>query len=291
MRDEHLPVFDCAFKPAKGNRAIKPRGHIDMMAVAQPFISGAISKTINMPESSTVDEIADAYVYAWEKGLKAVAIYRENSKRSQPLNTQKTEGEMVKKSSTEAVKVRERMKLPQTRKSITHKFEIAGHEGYLTVGLYDDGKPGEVFVTMHKQGSTIRGLMDAWATSVSLNLQYGVRVNDLFGKFRHQKFEPAGFVKNVGGGGMDDKISRINSASSIVDYVSQFMLNNFGESAHKPKVEIKNFESKIDSQKELGDFGNEGLACPICGGSAKRIGNCAIVCNDCKQTTRNGCGE
>ena len=204
IKDEHLPVFDCAFKAANGKRSINWKGHVDMMAVAQPFVSGAISKTINISEDSTVEDIMKAYIYAWERRLKAVAIYRENSKKSQPLNTKKTKGEMWEKEKVKEIKlVGERKRLPQTRKSIIHKFEISGHEGYLTIGLYDNGKPGEVFITMHKQGSTIRGLMDAWATSVSLNLQYGASVNDLFSKFRHQKFEPAGFVKNLGGGEMD----------------------------------------------------------------------------------------
>ncbi len=293
IKDEHLPVFDCAFKAANGKRSINWKGHVDMMAVTQPFISGAISKTINMSESSSVEDITTAYVYAWEKGLKAVAIYRENSKRSQPLNTKKTKGEMWEKEKVKEIKlVGERRKLPQTRKSIIHKFEISGHEGYLTIGLYDDEKPGEIFITMHKQGSTIRGLMDAWATSVSLNLQYGASVNDLFSKFRHQKFEPAGFVKNLGGGAMDEKIRTINTASSIVDYVAQFMLNNFSASASKPEVKIENLQiEEKDEQAELGDFGNEGLTCPLCGGPAKRIGNCAIRCTSCNQTVRSGCGE
>src|SRR3989338_6766032 len=227
IKDEHLSVFDCAFKPAKGKRSIHWKAHVDMMAVTQPYISGAISKTINVPESATVEEIMEAYTYAWEKRLKAVAIYRENSKRSHPLKTQKTEGEIVKKESKNVAAIAKREKLPQTRKSITHKFEIAGHEGYLTVGLYDDGKPGEVFVTMHKQGSTIRGLMDAWATSVSLNLQYGVSTMELFNKFRHHKFEPAGFVKNNGGGEIDRKINPIRTVFFFGDYVSKFMINNF----------------------------------------------------------------
>jgi len=291
LKKEHLSIFDCAFKPAKGNRAIRYNGHIEMMAAVQPFISGSISKTINMPEESSVEDIAEAYIYAWERGLKAIAIYRENSKRSQPLNTKKTEGELVKK--TEKIFVRERMKLPQTRRSMTHKFEISGHEGYLTVGLYDDGKPGEIFITMHKQGSTIRGLMDAWATSVSINLQYGATVNAVFERFRHQKFEPAGFVKNLGGGVIDEKISQINTASSIVDYVAQFMLNNFGDTASKPEIKFDSVKEKEDgeAQAELAKFGNEGLTCPLCGGPAIRIGNCAIKCNSCNQTTRSGCGE
>jgi ribonucleoside-diphosphate reductase alpha chain len=294
LKDEHLAIFDCAFKPAKGKRAIHYKAHIKMLGVIQPFISGAISKTINMPEDSSVEDIANAYVYAWEQGLKAVAIYRENSKRSQPLNTAKTDGEMVKGRGVnkEGKGLGERRRLPQTHKSLTHKFEISGHEGYLTIGLYDDDKPGEIFITMHKQGSTIRGLMDAWATSVSLNLQYGARVGDLFGKFRHQKFEPAGFVRNKGDGELDGRIATIKTASSIVDYVAQFMLNSFGESAAKPEVNIEKLEEEKDSQLEIADFGkNEGLTCSICGGSARRIGNCEIMCNDCKQTIRSGCGE
>ncbi len=291
LNEKHLPVFDCAFKPAKGQRSINYKGHVRMMAVVQPFISGAISKTINMPETSTVNEIADAYVFAWEQGLKAVAIYRENSKMSQPLNTQKTDGEIVKKDSKVVVGGL-RKRLPQTHKSITHKFEISGHEGYITVGLYDDGSPGEIFVTMHKQGSTIRGLIDAWATSVSLNLQYGASLKDLFGKFRHQKFEPAGFVKNLGGGEIDSKIKQIRTASSIVDYVSQFMLNNFGHASGEVVLDFKDFENdEREEQVSLEKFESEGLTCSLCGGIAKRIGNCATICTSCNQTTRNGCGE
>ena len=291
LKEKHISVFDCAFKAAKGKRFIPYRAHILMMAGVQPFLSGSISKTINMPEQSTISEIADAYLFSWEQGLKAVAIYRENSKRAQPLNTQKTENEVVKKQK-EVVKVLgEKVRMPQTRKSITHKFEIMGHEGYLTVGMYDDGHPGEIFVTMHKEGSTIRGLMDAWATSVSLNLQYGAKVKDLFGKFRHQKFEPSGFVKNAGGGTLDKDISKITSASSIVDYVAQFMLNNFGEGAGKIEIKVPDLEPMNEQQKELSEFGNEGLTCPHCGGPAKRMGNCSIYCTSCKQTTRHGCGE
>lgn len=291
VKERHLPIFDCAFKAAKGKRFIQYKAHILMMAAAQPFLSGAISKTINMPETTTAEEIANAYVFAWEQGLKAVAIYRENSKRSQPLNTAKTENEMVKKVKEVIIQVAERKRMPQTRKSVTHKFEIAGHEGYLTVGMYDNGKPGEIFVTMHKEGSTIRGLMDAWATSVSLNLQYGASVSDLFGKFRHQKFEPSGFVKNTGGGDLDKEVTTIKSASSIVDYVGQFMLNNFGEGAARIEVKVPELEPLKEEQKALTDFGNEGITCPHCGGPAKRMGNCAIYCTNCKQTTRSGCGE
>src|SRR3989338_8827416 len=296
IREEHLPVFDCAFKPAKGKRSIHYKGHIKMMSVTQPFISGAISKTINMPEQSTVDDIFEAYVFAWEQGLKAVAIYRDNSKRSQPLNTQKTEGEMTRKSKIlEIVRMRQK-DMPQTRKAITHRFEIAGHKGYLTVGLFDDGKPGEIFVTMSKEGYTIRGLMDAWPTSVSLNLQYGIPVDALFNKFRHAKFEPAGFVKNQQGGELDNRMPKIRTASSIVDYVAQFMLNNFATSTGKVEFEIEGIDNESsadlkEEQKTIKDFGNEGVVCPLCGGAAKRIGNCAVTCTSCNQTSRIGCGE
>jgi len=183
-------------------------------------------------------------------------------------------------------------KLPQTRKSITHKFEIAGHKGFLTVGLYDDNRPGEIFVTMSKMGSTIGGLMDSWATSVSYNLQAGIPVTTLFKRFRHQKFEPAGFVKNPGGGILDEKRARITTASSIVDYVAQYMLAQFGGGTASVEFgELEAGNAAHDEQKALEDFGNEGLVCPMCGGPAKRIGNCAIMCTSCKQTTRNGCGE
>ena len=346
LKQEHLPIFDCAFKPANGKRAIHYKGHILMMSVCQPYISGAISKTINMPENSTVDEIMEAYIFSWEKGLKAVAIYRENSKRSQPLNTKKTDGEMaVKTQVIEIIKKQEREHLPQTRKSITHKFEIGDHKGFLIVGLYDDGRPGEIFVTIAKQGSTIRGLIDAWALSVSMNLQYGAPVSELFGKFRHQKFEPAGFVRYADEPGkLDEGKNSIRTASSIVDYIAQFMLNNFGAGAAKIEVEIPQLDALAlkEEQKALDEFahtatedntnrnglgasssgqnninnswgeeagsylsysgasGNpkktdsglsEGLVCSLCGGPAKRIGNCAIICTSCNTTQRSGCGE
>ncbi len=292
LAEQHLPIFDCAFKAAKGKRSIHYRGHVLMMGATQPFLSGGISKTINMSENTTAQEIAEAYIFSWEQGLKAVAIYRENSKRSQPLNTQKTEGEIVKKAKQIGImSLGERNKMPQTRKSLTHKFDIAGHEGYITVGLYDNGRPGEIFITMHKEGSTIRGLMDAWATSMSLNMQYGTSVNDLFGKFMHQKFEPSGFVKNVSGGELGEKIKPIRTASSIVDYVAQFMINNFGEGTGPVSVKIESIDATKAGQASLQDFGNEGITCPHCGGPAKRMGNCAIYCTSCKQTTRSGCGE
>jgi ribonucleoside-diphosphate reductase alpha chain len=238
LKPDHLPVFDCAFKPHRGKRSIGYLAHLKMMAAAQPFISGAISKTVNMPNESTVEEIRDTYVQAWKMGLKCVAIYRDGSKRSQPLNTKKTNEGGDKTSSTtdnsalekrikeleaEIAKLRPevgkplRRRLTDTRTAITHKFDIAGHEGYLTVGLFDDGQPGELFVTMAKEGSTIGGLMDTIGTLTSMSLQYGVPLETLLRKFAHQRFEPSGFTKNP----------EIRNASSIIDYVFRWMAVQF----------------------------------------------------------------
>jgi ribonucleoside-diphosphate reductase alpha chain len=236
LKAEHLPVFDCAFKPAKGKRSIGYMAHLKMMAAAQPFISGAISKTVNMPNESTVAEIRDTYVQAWKMGLKCVAIYRDGSKRSQPLNTKKTsEGgdKSAPQNSALENRVKElealvsqlqaeagkplRRRLPDTRTAVTHKFDIAGHEGYLTVGLFDDGTPGELFITMAKEGSTIGGLMDGIGTLTSLAWQYGVPLDALVKKFAHQRFEPSGFTKN----------SEIRNASSITDYVFRWLAFQF----------------------------------------------------------------
>jgi ribonucleoside-diphosphate reductase alpha chain len=238
LKPEHLPVFDCAFKAFKGKRSIHYLAHLKMMAAAQPFISGAISKTVNLPNEASVQDIRDAYVQAWKMGLKCVAIYRDGSKRSQPLNTKKTnEGAdkagtvaasgtdaaaletRIKELEGELVKLREqaglplRRRLPETRTALTHKFDIAGHEGYLTVGLFEDGQPGELFVTMAKEGSTIGGLMDSIGALTSMALQYGVPLEALVRKFAHQRFEPSGFTKNPD----------IRNASSITDYVFRWM--------------------------------------------------------------------
>ncbi len=236
LRPEHLPVFDCAFKPARGMRSIHYLAHLKMMGAAQPFISGAISKTVNMPNACTVEDVRDAYVQAWKMGLKCVAIYRDGSKRSQPLNTSKTnEGgnkvdaavvalaERAKELEVEIAKLRLqavqplRRRLPETRTAVTHKFEIAGHEGYLTVGLFEDNAPGELFITMAKEGSTIGGLMDAIGTLTSMALQYGVPLEALVKKFAHQRFEPSGFTKHP----------EIRNASSITDYVFRWMAIQF----------------------------------------------------------------
>ncbi len=235
LRPEHLPVFDCAFKAYRGKRSISYLAHLKMMGAAQPFISGAISKTVNMPNECTVADIRDAYVQAWKMGLKCVAIYRDGSKRSQPLNTKRSTdasdkaaaaSELDKKLQdleAEVAGLREqagkplRRRLANTRTAITHKFEVAGHEGYLTVGLFEDGQPGELFVTMAKEGSTIGGLMDGIGTLTSLALQYGVPLEALVKKFAHQRFEPSGFTTNP----------EIRNASSITDYVFRWLALQF----------------------------------------------------------------
>jgi ribonucleoside-diphosphate reductase alpha chain len=214
LEDEHLPVFDCAFKPAKGQRSIEWLGHLKMLSATQPFISGAISKTINMPEDATVDDIAGAYMEGWKLGLKAVAIYRDGSKRSQPLSTRKDEA----KAATRPEERRAvRVKLADERQAVTHKFSVAEHEGYITVGLYENGQPGEIFLTMAKQGSTVSGLVDAFATVVSIALQYGVPLATLVDKLSHTRFEPAGLTKNP----------EIPFAKSITDYISRWLASRF----------------------------------------------------------------
>jgi ribonucleoside-diphosphate reductase alpha chain len=215
LKDEHLAVFDCAFRAAKGNRSIAPMGHVRMMAAAQPFLSGAISKTVNMPEDASVEEIYDTYVQAWKLGLKAIAIYRDGCKKAQPLSTTKEEEKKKKDVPVEAKPAR-RM-LPSERAAITHKFAVAGHEGYITVGLYEDGTPGELFITMSKEGSTISGLMDTIATSISLALQYGVPLRVLVDRFSHMRFEPSGFTGN----------RDIPIAKSIVDYIFRWLGRKF----------------------------------------------------------------
>ncbi|MCA1572930.1 MAG: vitamin B12-dependent ribonucleotide reductase, partial [Chloroflexi bacterium] len=217
LLDSHLPVFDCAFKPANGTRSIQWKGHLRMMSAVQPFISGAISKTINMPNDATVEDIEGAYYEAWKLGLKAVAIYRDGCKRSQPLSTSKDKdkSEMATTATPEAVP--ERRKLPDERESITHKFSVGGHEGYITVGKYEDGTPGEIFITMAKEGSTISGLMDSFATMTSLALQHGVPLQLLVDKFTHMRFEPSGFTKNA----------EIPMAKSIMDYIFKWLAIKF----------------------------------------------------------------
>jgi ribonucleoside-diphosphate reductase alpha chain len=242
LKEEHLPVFDCAFKPAKGERSIHYMGHIKMMGAAQPFISGAISKTVNVPREATVEEIEKAYLESWRLGAKAISIYRDGSKRTQPLNTSKAgvadtrnagaaaAAEVVR----EVIKIVEtpkRRKLPDERQAITHKFDIAGHEGYITVGLFEDGTPGEIFLVMAKEGSTISGFADAFAQAISYALQFGVPLQALVDKFSHARFEPSGMTKNP----------EIRFAKSIVDYIFRWLATKFlsPEAQFRAGVNIK----------------------------------------------------
>ena len=338
LKPEHLPVFDCAFKAHKGKRSIGYLAHLKMMAAAQPFISGAISKTVNMPSACTVEEVRDTYVQAWKMGLKCVAIYRDGSKRSQPLNTKKTnEGgdktvaaavadaapleNQIKELQAEIGKLRGeagkplRRRLTDTRTALTHKFDIAGHEGYLTVGLFEDGQPGELFITMAKEGSTIGGLMDAVGTLTSMALQYGVPMEALARKFAHQRFEPSGFTKNP----------EIRSASSITDYVFRWLALQFvpgyRESLNVPRPQqelpmpglLEEMKKKINrpvpelpiaedtdvldvteahngnghshSRTLTSSFQNQGDAptCPTCGHVAVRNGAC-YKCLNCGES-------
>jgi ribonucleoside-diphosphate reductase alpha chain len=229
FKPEQLAVFDCSLARAGGGRSISWRGHLRMMAAAQPFLSGAISKTINMPEESTIDDIAEAYIESWKLGLKAVAIYRDNSKRSQPLSAagKKIDAKPVEPvPSTEEIPSpaqrelfagAKRRKLPDERSSITHKFSIGGHEGYITVGMYKDGQPGEIFIKMAKEGSTLSGIMDAFALSVSISLQYGVPLRALVDKFVNSRFEPSGYTPNP----------ELRYAKSIVDYIGRWLGGKF----------------------------------------------------------------
>ncbi|HEY6299218.1 MAG TPA: vitamin B12-dependent ribonucleotide reductase [Candidatus Binatus sp.] len=301
LADAHLAVFDCAFKPRAGARTIHYNGHIKMMGAVQPFISGAISKTINMPAEATVDEVAEAYVTAWKLGLKAVAIYRDGSKRTQPLNTGKTEKAVETVTAAVIASTDDRMqrrKLPDERKSITHKFDIAGHEGYITVGMYEDGTPGEIFVTMSKQGSTISGLMDSFATAISFALQYGVPLQFLVDKFSHMRFEPSGFSKNP----------QIPYAKSIVDYLFRWMASKFLDEEAKREVGIIETEKSLTAKSDVAHvtmapvaslrdgkdggirqaFINQADAppCPDCGSIMVRNGAC-YKCMNCGTTS--GC--
>jgi ribonucleoside-diphosphate reductase alpha chain len=228
---KHLAVFDCSLKPGGGARSISWHGHLRMMAAAQPFLSGAISKTINMPEESTVEDIMEAYIESWRLGIKAVAIYRDNSKRVQPLSAAGARKEEPAKAAAPAPAPRaeaaaeqqelfvrtRRHKLPRERRSITHKFTIGGHEGYLTVGMYEDGAPGEIFIKMAKEGSTLSGIMDGFALSVSIALQYGVPLKALVDKFANTRFEPSGFTGNP----------EIPYARSILDYIARWLARKF----------------------------------------------------------------
>jgi ribonucleoside-diphosphate reductase alpha chain len=225
IQDEHLAVFDCSFKPAKGTRSIAYMGHLRMMAATQPFISGAISKTVNLPENASVEDIMEAYLQAWKLGLKAVAVYRDGCKKSQPLSAAGTSTALSKKGDSAAASAPHeepnlngppravRHKLQAERRSITHKFNVGGHEGYITVGLYPDDNVGEIFITMAKEGSTVSGLMDSFSCAVSIALQHGVPLKLLCEKFAHTRFEPSGWSGNPD----------IGFAKSIMDYIFRWL--------------------------------------------------------------------
>ncbi len=291
LKPEHFPVFDCAFKPRNGSRFIAYPAHLRMMAAVQPFLSGAISKTINMPAQASVDEIEKVYMDGWRMGLKSVAIYRDGSKRTQPLNTRN----VGKKAASEERPRPFRRRMPVTRNSITHKFEVAGHEGYLTVGLYEDGAPGELFITMAKEGSTVGGIMDAFGTAISLCLQYGVPVCELIKKFSHMRFEPSGYT------GFKD----IPMAKSLVDYIFRWLELSFpngkapmatvpdeGEGTAQLQDEAASGQTiavatagetaaaagRIDDQ--FVHFMDDAPACDVCGAITVRNGAC-YKCFNC----------
>jgi ribonucleoside-diphosphate reductase alpha chain len=261
----HYAVFDTAFD--QGGRSLSIAAHIDMMIACQPFLSGAISKTVNLPESATPDDFRQAFIRGWKGGLKNIAIYRDNSKATQVLFTEpskKSEAEVIEK----VVFAGSRRKLPATRKSITHKFAINQHEGYLTIGLYDEGTPGELFVTMSKEGTIISGLMDAFATSISLNLQYGVPIDVLIKKFTSTRFEPYGFTENTD----------IPIATSIVDYIFRFMEQCFvTDQPYTPQAELNP------------TYETNGNTCPSCGGMLRQIKSNCYECTNCSSGF-GGCG-
>jgi len=319
VKDEHLAVFDCSFKPAKGTRSIAYMGHLRMMAAAQPFISGAISKTVNLPENASVEDIMEAYLQAWKLGLKAVAVYRDGCKKSQPLSAAgtKTANSSKEDSRTAAVPQEDnlnappravRHKLQEERASITHKFNIGGHEGYITVGLYPDGEPGELFITMAKEGSTVSGLMDSFALATSIALQHGVPLKLLCEKFAHTRFEPSGWTSNPD----------IGFAKSIMDYIfrwlqlrfltgqQQFLFENLrpkqGISGQGPGISEANESSRglptpdprslnpgsvhaADALAGIIDLG-DAPTCSFCGSIMTRNGSC-YRCGSCGSTS--GC--
>jgi len=247
IKDDHLAVFDCSFKPAKGTRSIAYMGHLRMMAAAQPFISGAISKTVNLPENASVEDIMDAYLQAWKLGLKAVAVYRDGCKKAQPLsaagtktaNSTKDDARIAASAAQEPEDMNAppravRHKLQEERASITHKFNIGGHEGYITVGLYPNGEPGELFITMAKEGSTVSGLMDSFALAVSISLQHGVPLKLFCEKFAHTRFEPSGWTSNPD----------IGFAKSIMDYIFRWLQLRF---TGQQQLLFENLRPKLSS--------------------------------------------
>ncbi len=286
LDEKHLPVFDCSFRAQNSERSIHYLGHLRMMGAVQPFISGAISKTINMPKESTVDEIVNAYVEAWRLGVKSVAIYRDGSKGTQPLNTGKQSDEQAEGGTAVApiekiVYRPQRLKLPDERQSLTHKFGVGGHEGYITVGLYENGKPGEIFIRMSKEGSTISGLMDSFATAVSMALQYGVPLQALVDKFAHVRFEPSGWTGS----------KEIPYAKSIMDYIFRWLGSRFISEEYKQTEvgeTLKLRQTEPDPQQAL-MFNAAPMDAPICSecGSLMTSNGSCYKCENCGSTS--GC--
>ncbi len=259
LRDEHLSVFDCAFKAENGERSIHHMGHIKMMGATQPFISGAISKTVNLPNEATVEDVADTYLEAWRHGIKAIAIYRDGSKKVQPLSTSKTSSTNGAAAPAEPEAPKPvRRKMSDTRASLTHKFSIEDHDGYITVGLYDDGTPGEIFLSMAKQGSTVSGLMEAFGRAVSYALQYGVPVQDLVRNFAHMRFEPMGRTEN----------RDIPVAQSIIDYVFRWLASRYMSASEAYEVGVMTPEIKAALAAGQYPLPLEGSVAPIAGGSS-----------------------
>ncbi len=289
LKPEHLAAFDCSFRPQNGTRSIHYMGHVRMMAAVQPFISGAISKTINMPEESTVEDVMNAYTESWKLGLKAVAIYRDNSKRVQPMSSGTATGAkpangpagVIEKTTEKVVYRPIRRKLPDERTSITHKFSIGGHEGYITVGMYENGEPGELFISMAKEGSTISGLMDSFATAISYALQYGVPLKFFVDKFSHVRFEPSGWTGN----------STVPYAKSIMDYIFRWLGAKFlgpeyaaGDAGDAPKLQMT--EPSPQQSLPFPVITADAPSCAECGSIMTRNGSC-FKCGNCGGTS--GC--
>jgi ribonucleoside-diphosphate reductase alpha chain len=241
LKEEHLPVFDCAFKATKGSRTIAPSGHLRMMGAVQPFLSGAISKTINMPNDTTAEEVESAFLLAWKLGLKAVAIYRDNCKVAQPLSADKKKGAAEEVDAAAPLAHPTRKRLPQTRPSLTTSFQVGDAEGYITAGSYPDDGLGEIFLKTSKQGSTLSGVMDAFAIAVSLGLQYGVPLEAYVSKFINTKFEPSGMTNDPD----------IRFATSMIDYVFRRLALDHLDPDVREGLGIRSIEErKADAQAE-----------------------------------------
>jgi ribonucleoside-diphosphate reductase alpha chain len=300
VKSEHYPVFDCAI----GDRAIHYTGHVKMMGAVQPFISGAISKTVNLPETATVDEVAQLYVESWKLGVKAIAIYRDNCKVAQPLSGKADASQTLPVGATAVsappVPLTQRRRLPEERTEVGRKFRVGDHEGYIHVGLYDDGTPGDIFVDIAKEGTALAGLMNCFMIAVSIGLQYGVPLEVWVSKFAHMRFEPSGMTNDAD----------IRIAKSIPDYVFRWMGKKFldveqqeevgilspevrarlaasyagGE--EKPAPEAGAAEAAPPGQTALFNNWEDAVECAKCGGRMVRTGSC-YTCRDCG--TNTGC--